>query len=133
MLCDLASQEDLLLFFTESEWPETAHAVFANHFARHLSGTLNVVSGPGRHLFEEDLFSDASAHENGKLRLKVILGYGVLVVFRQLHGDAESHSTRDNGYLMKRIRMVAYAGHQRVAGFVIGGNPLLLVGQQHGL
>src|SRR4051794_2553650 len=106
MLCNLASQEDLLLLLAESKRPQAAHAIFANHLARHLRGTLDVVPGTGRHLLEEDLFRNASAHEDGKLRLKVILGDGVLVVFRQLHGDTKSHSTRDDGDLVQWIGMV---------------------------
>ena len=31
VLCDLPSKKDLLFFFAEGEWSETAHAVFADH------------------------------------------------------------------------------------------------------
>src|SRR5579863_3504525 len=84
MLRDLAAEEDLLFLLAEGQRAEAAHAELADHLAGQIGGALDVVAGAGGHLLEEDLLGDAAAHQDGKLRLQVVLRHRVLVVFRQL-------------------------------------------------
>ena len=133
VLGDLAAQEDLLFLLAEGKRAEAAHAVFADHLAGQVGGALDVVARAGRHLLQENLLGDAAAHQDGELRLEIIPGDGVLVVFRQLHRHAQRHTARDDGDLVQRIGVIAQCRHQRVAGLVIRGHSLLFVSEQHGL
>ena len=54
-------------------------------------------------------------------------------VVGQVHRDAQRHAARNDGDLVDRVGVVAQERHQRVAGLVIRGDPLLFVGQQHRL
>ncbi len=83
MLGDLASQEDLLFLLAERQWSQFAHAPFADHLASHVSGSLDVVACAGAHHIEEHLFRNAPAHQDGDLRLEIVLVVVVPVVGRQ--------------------------------------------------
>ena len=74
MLCDLAAQEDLLFLLAEGKRTECAHAPLADHLARDFGGPLDVVACASGHVVKEDLFGDAAAHQDGKLRFEIVLG-----------------------------------------------------------
>jgi hypothetical protein len=40
---------------------------------RHFGGTFDIIARARGHLVEEDLFSDAAGHEDGKARVEVLL------------------------------------------------------------
>src|SRR5471030_1685217 len=103
MLRDLAAQENLLFLLAVAQGPELAHAPLANHLASQVGGALDIVARPGGHVVHVLLFGNAPGHEDGQLRLQVILVVGMLVVDGQLHGHAERHAARDNGDLVQRV------------------------------
>src|SRR5208282_1815912 len=66
MLRDFASEENRLFLLPESERAEAAHAPFADHLARDLSGAFDIVSGAGGEVIEENFLGGAPAHEHGE-------------------------------------------------------------------
>src|SRR5579872_2173179 len=133
MLRNLASEEDLLILLAEGDRTHWAHAEFAHHAAGRIAGLLDVVAGAGGHLLEEDFLGGAAAHHNGQAGFEIVLGIRVLVVERQLHGDAQRHSTRNDRNLVHGVGMIAHGGNQRVASLVISRDLLLFVAEQHAL
>ena len=113
--------------------PESAHAPLADHLARDFGGAFDVVAGAGGDVVQENFLGGATAHQDGELRFEEFLGVSVLVVDRQLHGDAESHAARDDGDFVQRVGAGSHGRDESVAGFVISGVPLFLVRQDHGL
>src|SRR5690242_6549198 len=57
----------------------------------------------------------------------------MLVVDRQLHGEAEGHAARNDGDFVHGVGAGSHGGDESVAGFVVRGVFLLLVGKNHGL
>src|SRR5205085_9986417 len=94
VLGNFAAQEDLLFFLSEGQRTQIAHAELAYHLASQFGGALDVVSSAGAHLAEEKFFGQTPTHHDGDLRLEIGLGVIVLVVDRQLHGDAKRHAAR---------------------------------------
>src|ERR1035438_3084252 len=132
MLRNLAAQEDLLFLLAEGKRTEAAHAVLADHAAGEGGGKLGMAACAGGHLVEEDLLSHASAVGHSKARFE-ILARVVVPVAGQEYGDAQSHSTRNDGDLVDGVRVLAEERNQRMAGFVIRSHPLFLIRKQHGL
>ncbi len=93
---------------------------------------LDVVSGAGGDMAEENLFGRAAAHQHGQRADEVILRVGMFVVDRELHGETQRHAARNNGYLVQRIGAGRHRRNQRVARFVIGGIALLFFRENHG-
>ena len=52
------------------------------------------------------------------------------IVRRQLHRETECHAAWDDRDLMHRIGVRQLGGHQRVSGLVVGGIPLLVIGEK---
>src|SRR5208282_2710673 len=132
MLGNFAAEEDSFFLLAVSQRTHVAHAPFADHVARDIGGAFDVVSGAGGDVAEENFLGGAAAHENGEHAFQVFLGVGVLVGFGELHGEAESHAARNDGDLVDGIGSGSHGGDQSVAGFVIGGVLLFLVGEDHG-
>src|SRR6202165_1548463 len=130
VLRDLASEENLLFFLAEGQPPQVAHAPFANHLARQFRGPLNVVASARRHLAQEKLFRDTPAHQDGNLRVEIVLVVVVAIVGRQLHGQTERHAARYDRDLVHRIGVRQHGSHQRVPSLVVRGVLLLFIGEQ---
>ena len=90
VLRDFAAEEDLLFLLAEGQRPESAHAPLADHLARDFGGAFDVVARAGGDVVQENFLGGAAAHQHGELRFEKFLGVGVLVVDRQLHGDAQA-------------------------------------------
>ena len=133
VLGDFAAQEDGFLFLAVGKRPQFAHAPLADHVASDLGGALDIVAGSGSEMTEKNFLGAATTHQHGKHALKIALGIGMFVVDGQLHGDAQGHAARDDGHLVKRVGTGSHRGHQGVAGLVISGVSLLLLGEDHGL
>ena len=103
MLGDFTAKEDLFFFLAEAHWTKIAHAPFADHLTRQIGGTLNVVAGAGGDVVHELIFGDTARHQNSDLRFQILFVVAVLIVKRQLHGQAKSHATRNDRDLMQRI------------------------------
>src|ERR1700730_1811005 len=114
MLGDLAAEENRFIFLTVGQRTEFAHAPFANHVARDVSSALDVISRAGGDVPQENLFGGTSAHQHGQHGFQIFHGVSVLVVFRQLHGETESHAARNNCDFMHRVSAGGHGGDQRV-------------------
>src|SRR5919109_835937 len=55
----------------------------------------------------------------------------MLFIHRQLLGETQSHTTRDNGHFMDGIRARQELSHQRMAGLMIGRVALLFIADDH--
>ena len=132
MLGNFAAEEYCFLLLAEGERAQRAHAPFANHLACNFRGTLDIVSRASSDVMQEDFFGGTATHQNAELRFEKFLGVGVLIVDGQLHGDAQSHTARNDGDFVKRIRAGSQGGNQCVSSFVIRRVPFLFVRQNHG-
>jgi len=87
----------------------------------------------GGDMTQENFLSGTPAHENRQHPFQMLLGIGVLVVGRQLHGQAQGHAAGNNGDLVHRVSARSHCRHDGVASFVICGILFLLVGENQGL
>ena len=102
---DLAAQEDVLLALAEGQGAELlGHAPLADHLAGHLGGLLEVVPGAGGLLLEHDLLGRAAAEQDGDAVDEVVARVVVLVVRRELLGQAQRAPARDDRDLVQRDR-----------------------------
>ena len=62
--------------------------------------------------------ASAAAHHDRQPRLQILARVGVLIVDRQLHGDAQRHAARNDRHLVQRIGVLAERRHQGVAALV---------------
>ena len=84
VLGDLAAEEDLLFLLAEGQRPQSSLMPHSQTILRARSVARSMsLPAPVVMWFEEDLLGDAAAHQDGELRLEVLLGVGVLVVDRQ--------------------------------------------------
>ena len=67
------------------------------------------------------------------MRHHVVLLVGVLVLGGELHGEPEGAAAGDDGDLVQRVGAGGERRHQGMARLVVGGGPLLLVGEHQGL
>ena len=106
-----------------------AHAPFAHHLAGHARDALDVVGSAGGDIIKNKLFSHPAAQQHHKGIAQIRARIAVAVFFGQLHGHAKGAATRDDGYLVHRIRPRQQTGHQGVTTLVIGGDALFVIGQ----
>src|SRR5688572_22438922 len=86
----LPTEEDVLLALAEGQRAHAIrHAPLADHLAGHLGGLLEVVARPRRLLLEDDLLRGAAAEEDRDAVDEVVARVVVLVVGRELLGEAE--------------------------------------------
>src|ERR1700722_3074835 len=133
MLVDLASQEDCFVFFPERERTELAHAPFAHHVASDFRRALDVVARAGGDVTEENFLGRATAHQYCEHGLEIFARVRVLVVFRQLHGQAQRHTARNDRHFVNWIGARRHRRNQRVSSLVIRGVLFLFVRQDHRL
>src|SRR5882762_9510830 len=127
MLGDFAAEEDSLVLLAVGQRPQLAHTPFANHVARDVRGAFDVVARAGGDVAEEYFFRGTSAHQHGQHRFQVSARVSMLVVFRQLHREAESHAARNDRHFVDRIGARRHGRNQSVAGFVVRRVLLLFV------
>src|SRR5207245_1371147 len=82
----------------------------------HLGGFLEVVAGARRLLLENDLLGGPATEQDGDAIDQVLPRIVVLVVQRQLLGEAERAAARDDRHLVDRIRARQEVGDQRASG-----------------
>ena len=97
----------------------------------HLGGALEIVARAGRDLTEHDLFGDAAAQQDRDAVVQVVARVVVLLVHRHLHRQAQRHPARDDRDLVDRVGVRQLHGEHGVTGLVNGGDPLLLVADDH--
>ena len=109
------------------------HAPLGDHVPGEIGGVLNVAAGTARYLVvtEDDLFCDAAAHSDRQVRVHLVTVVGIAVPFRQTHDHAQRATARNDRCLMDGIGCRLVQRHQRVAGLVIGGHLLLILGHDH--
>src|SRR6266853_1922376 len=132
MLGNFAAQENRFFLFAERQWPKLAHAPFADHVARDVGSAFDVVSGASGDVPEEHFFRGAAAHQHRQHTFQMFFGVGMLIVGRQLHGQAERHAARNNRNFVHRVGARSHRRHNGVSRFVIRGVFLFFVRQDQG-
>ena len=132
MLRDFAAQENRFFLLSKRKRPQRTHAPVANHLAGNVGCAFDIISCACGDVAEENFLSGASAHQNRERALEISLRVGVLVIDRELHGQAQGHAARDNGDLVQRIGAGSHGRHQRVPCLVICGIALFLFRKNHG-
>src|SRR5882724_5479481 len=69
-----------------SSFLPNAHAPFAHHVARDVGGTFDVVPSASGDVPEEHFFRGTTTHQHGQHAFEMLLGVGMFIVGRQLHG-----------------------------------------------
>src|ERR1700687_3896073 len=117
MLRDLAAQEDGFVLLPICQRTQFAHAPLANHVASNVRGAFDVVARARGDVPEEKLLRRAPTHQHSQHGLEIFPCVGVLVVFRQLHGQAQRHAARNNRDLVHRVGAGSHGRDQRGPGF----------------
>src|SRR5688572_479869 len=134
-LRDGVAEEDLLLVLVVAQRPELlAHAPLGDHAAGKVGRLHDVARGTGVEviLAVDRLLGATAAERHGDARLAPLLGVAELVPLRQVHGHAQRPAARDDRHLVQRIAARNLEADQRMAGLVVGGGELLLLGHDHG-
>ena len=75
----------------------------------------------------------ASAHQHGEHCFEIFPRVGVLVVFRQLHREAERHPSRNDRHFMNGVGSWRHRGNQRMSCLVISRVLLFFIRENHRL
>ena len=130
VLDPLPADEDFLAGFADGERADgIAHTPFSDHLAGQLGDAFDVVGSAGGDILENDFLSHTAAEEDNQVIAQEVAGIAVAVLAGKLHGDAEGASSRDNAHLVHRIRSGKQLCGEGVPAFVIGGDALLLIGE----
>src|SRR5205085_3190795 len=85
VLGDLTAKKDGFVLLAEGQWAKSTHAPFANHVAGDVGGALDVVSGAGSDVAQENFFGGTATHQHCKHSFEVFACVSVLVGLGQLH------------------------------------------------
>src|SRR6185369_6151767 len=125
-------EEDLFVLFPEGYRAQFfTHPPLADHLARHLGSSLDIVPSPGCHRAEDDLLGGTSPHQDSYPVKQRLFGVAVLVLDRELHCHAKSSSARDDGYLVDRVGPGKEFGNKGMTSLMIGSAVFLLLGDHH--
>src|SRR5690606_15910120 len=128
-----AAQEDLAFVLgVYNRTQGVRHAVASHDVTSNLRCTLKVVRCAGGHLIHEHFFSDTATEQHGNHVQQALFVHAVAIAFRQLHGDTQSTTTRNDGDFVNRVRLGQHASHQSVTGFVVSSVATLFLGHDHG-
>ncbi len=128
------AEENLLLVFGVAQRPElVAEPELGDHAPRQSRRAADVIRRAGRHaiLAKDQLLGDAAAEQADHHRLYLDLRLAVLVALRQKHRHAERAAARNDRDLVQRLVRLGVEHAQRVAGLVVGGQLLLVLGHHH--
>ena len=129
---DRTPEEDLAFVLAINHRAQrVGHAVTRHHVARHLRRPLEVVRSTGGHLIHEQLFGDTPTEQHGDTAQQIDAVIGITIFFRQLHGQPQRPTTRDDSDLMHRIGFRHQLGHHRMARLVIRRIAFLFVVHHH--
>src|SRR4051812_41975402 len=101
LVAHVASEEYLLLGLTILERSKLLrHTPVADHFARDIGRTLDVVASACRHAIEDDLLRSATAQCIRNDSFEILFRICMLLIDRQIMRHTESASTRNDRDLM---------------------------------
>src|SRR5690606_20952183 len=80
----------------------------------------------------EHFFSDTATEQHGDHVQQALFVHAVAIAFRQLHGDTQRTTTRNDGDFVNRVRLGQHASYQSVTGLVVSGVATLFLGHDHG-
>ena len=127
----VAAHEGLRRVVAEGERTQVlAHAVLGDHAPGRLGGPLQVVGRAGGDVVEADLLGHPAGQHVRQLVDDLLLLDHELVFGGQGDGVAQRLPAADDGDLVHRVGVGQVVRHQRVAGLVIGGDELLLLGEE---
>ena len=108
------------------------HAVFGDHGAGNLGGLLNVVGSTCGGLAKHQFFGGAAAHGEHKPGKQFGAVVHAFIVFGGGHSMSAGTSTGQNGDLVHALDVFHRPGSQGVAGLVVGGDFLFVLGNDLG-
>ncbi len=100
----------------------------------HLGGALNIVRGARSDAFtaQSHFLGNTATVQTANLAEDAGFAVAVAILFRQEHGDSEGPATGNDTDLVDRIMLRHQAADDGMAGFMVGGIQLFLVGHDHG-
>ena len=105
-----------------------AHAIFGHHCAGDLRRLFNISRCACRRSSKDEFFTGATAHGKDQAGEKFGLGVHTLVVLSRSHGVTAGTAASQNGDLVDAFNIFHRPSGEGVAAFVIGGNLLLVLG-----
>ena len=126
-LGQLIAQERLGLIQVECGQPDLAHAPAGDHAAGQPRRLDQVIFGPGGDVADGDLLSRTPAEEHSQPGQQVTIAQVVLVCLGPLFRHAQGASSGDDGDLVNGVGRRQEPGDERVAGFVVGNHPAILL------
>ena len=125
----VAADEDLLVRTHEADRPEqVAHAELRDHATRDLGRAVDVVVRARRRIVEHQFFGSAATQEHGHLVLELATRAQEAILGGQHQRVPERATTRDDRDLVHRVLGRERVGDERVAGFVVGDDAALALG-----
>ena len=106
-----------------------AHTQISHHAIGTLRGALQVVHGSGRDVPGEQFLGGSSTHQRAHLVEHLLLG-GNLSLLGEIPGGTQCLSARHDGYLDKRVGVLAEPRDGGMTG-LMEGDASLLVGSHH--
>ena len=128
-LAHLAAQERVLLGGAEEDRADAlAHAPLGDHHPGQPGGLLQVARGAGGQVVEDEPLGGAAAQRHGQVGLDLALVDPDPVLLGEELGDAQRPAAGDDRHLVDRVGGRGQPGDQGVADLVVGGQPLVLLG-----
>src|SRR5215210_1083186 len=128
---EVASHEDLLLLLAEGKRPELlAHPEACDHLASGLGHPLQVVGGACGDLIEDHPLGRTSPEHHPELRHELAPAHHEPILGGQAHRYTQGLASRDDGDLVHGVGLGQESPHYGVSGLVVGGDLLLLLGDQ---
>ncbi len=133
-LAEVAADENAVARGIEADGAETvAHAVHGDHVAGGVRRLLDVAGGAGGDIVEENLLSHTSAERDDDVLKHLAARAEALVVLRAEQRKAAGLAARDDRDILHGIDVFKIVRGDGVAGFVVRGEPPLLLGDDAGL
>ena len=134
-MCQILTDEDFIIVIVIADDTDMIrHSVTGYHTAGCLGGFLNITGCSGGNISEDDLLRNTSSQRYHDILEHTALGGEHLILFRQGHGiTGGSHTGRNNGYGVDRSHIRQHMEQDRMTGFVICRDLLLLVGNNTSL
>src|SRR6266540_1411552 len=108
---------------------EVGHAPLEHHRASDLRCLLEIAGGTVGDAAEDDLLGSAPRQRDLHHVHELFFRGHVAILGGEVERVPEGGSTGDDRHLLHRCDLAHQVGHERVAGFVVGENAALLLGQ----
>src|SRR4028118_396764 len=131
---EVPAHEHLPVGVPQGHRPELlAHAVPRDHLLGRLRYALEVVRRPRGDLVEDHALCRPAAEHHRQLRHELAAAHHEPVLGGQAHRHPQGLAAGDDADLVDRVGVGQQSTHDGVTGLVVGGDLLLLVGDEPGL